>query len=529
MIAALLIAACTPPAPAAGPTSAPAAAAGATSAPAANASASDPNRVLKVVIGSEPLSLDPSVDVKDTSLIIDFTYMEALASQNADQTISPLLAESWSQVTPTKWRFKLRQGVKFQNGEPFNADAVAFSLDTFHNTKGDAKGQYSYITSSEKVDDYTIDFNTDAPAAHLPSTLPKLFMVPPKYYAQVGPEGFGKKPVGTGAWKFVEWQPGNVLKVEPNPDYWGKKPAIGAIQFQWAPEASARAALIQTGAVDIAQNIPPSFVDQVNGSSSAHIATVQSMRNMFLQMNTREGPTKDVRVRQALNYAIDKDTIIKTLFQGRAYPEKGINNYVGFEGYEGDKLQAWPYDPNKAKQLLADAGFPNGLDLPFYTVQGSYQLDKESADAIAAQFAKVGVRSTLTVRESGQYFTMLAKTPGATDLPRSADGYLIGLNLNSCAPSYLNAMGCATYYLHYGPLRAYGADDKTDAYFNQWTSEVDASKRIQIVHDMNDYVYNQYVPWVWLWRLQDIYGVSNNLNWQPRADGYMGFNETSFK
>src|SRR5438067_2036347 len=147
---ALVAVACTPAAPPAPPV-APTAASGSAAAPAAAAtaatgSASSSNRVLKVVIGSEPLSLDPSVDVKDTSLIIDFAYQEALAAQNRDQTISPLLAESWTQTTPTTWRFKLRQGVKFHNGEPFNADAVAFSLDTFLKTKGDARGQYAFIS-----------------------------------------------------------------------------------------------------------------------------------------------------------------------------------------------------------------------------------------------------------------------------------------------------------------------------------------------------------------------------------------------
>ena len=416
--------------------------------------------MLKVVIGSEPLSLDPSVDVKDTSLLVDFEYLEALAAQNRDQTITPRLAESWEQISPTKWRFKLRQNIKFQNGEPFNADAVAFSLDTFRNTKGDARGQYTYITGSEKIDDYTIDFNTSGPAAHLPSTLPKLFMFPPKYYAQVGPEGFGKKPVGTGAWKFVEWQPGNFLKLEPNPDYWGKKPAIGNIQFQWAPEASARAALVQTGAVDIAQNVPPSLVDQVAGyrpgrhcHRSEHAQSLLADERKRRADEGRPRSTGDELCRRQGHHR-------QVALPGACVSGQGHQQLRGLRGLRGDKLQPYPYDQAKAKQLLADAGVPNGFDVAFYTVQGSYQLDKESVDAVAAQLAKVGIKASIAVRESGQYFTMLAKPPAATDLPRSADGYLIGINLNSCAPSYMNAMGCATYYLHYGPARAYGDDIK---------------------------------------------------------------------
>ena len=145
------------------------------------------------------------------------------------------------------------------------------------------------------MDDYTVDLVTSQPTAIVPSSLAFLYVFPPKYHAQVGSEGFAKKPVGTGAWRFVSWTPGVQFKVEPNPDYWGKKPAIGEIHFRWAPEGSSRVALLETGEVHLAQNIPPALAERIERSGTARIEAVKSIRKVFIQFNINEGPTKDVR------------------------------------------------------------------------------------------------------------------------------------------------------------------------------------------------------------------------------------------
>ena len=137
-------------------------------------------------------------------------------------------------MAPTKWRLKLKRGVKFHNGEPFDAEAVIYSVKVFRETKGLARGWFGFLAGAEKVDDYTVDLVTSQPTAIVPSSLAFLYVFPPKYHGQVGSEGFAKKPVGTGAWRFVSWTPGVQFKVEPNPDYWGKKPAVGEIHFRWA-------------------------------------------------------------------------------------------------------------------------------------------------------------------------------------------------------------------------------------------------------------------------------------------------------
>jgi ABC-type transport system substrate-binding protein len=364
-----LLVACQAAAPAA-PTGAPAAtapaaakpteaakpgAAAPAAAPAAQPAAVGSGQPLRVVLGAEATAIEPALDPVKSSIVIDNTMLDTLAMNTPDLKFVPWLAESWESVAPTRWRLKLKQGVKFHNGEPFNADSVVYSTQVFLTTKGIARSWFDHLSGAEKVDENTVDLITKAPSSILPSSLAFLYVFPPKYHAEQGQAGFGKQPVGTGAWKFVEWNPGVSLKVTPNPDYWGKKPAIGDIQFRWAADGSARVSLIQTGEVDLAQNIPPALTDRVEQSGAARIEQAKSIRKVFLEFNINEGPTADPRVRKALNHAIDVDSVIKTLFRGRAYGrDKGII-HEGFEGYQGDKLQAYTYDLDLAKKLLAEA------------------------------------------------------------------------------------------------------------------------------------------------------------------------------
>jgi peptide/nickel transport system substrate-binding protein len=342
-------------------------------------------------------------------------------------------------------------------------------------------------------------------------------MFPPQYHQQVGQEGFGKKPEGTGAWKFVEWQPGVQLRVTPNADYWGTKPTIGDVNFRWAPDASARVALLETGEVHLAQNIPPALVERVERSGSARIEAVKSIRKVFLQLNVKDGPTADVRVRRAMNHAIDVEGIIKTLFRDRAYGrDKGII-HEGMEGYQGDTLQPFKYDPDLAKQLLAEAGHPNGLEMPFWHPIGRYMLDKESSEAMVGQLEKVGIRAQLQGMESGAYFNKLTseKVPGA--------------NFFACGPLFMNPVFCSI--VHFWPPSGYGygANERTEQLIKEAVATVDDAKRPAANQALENYVYNEHVPWVWLWHQQDIYGASNKVNWKARSDELMTFEEASFK
>ena len=472
---------------------------------------------LRVVLGAEPASMDPSVDTVKSSLVITNTMLETLAMNTPTQTFRPWLVESWESVAPTKWRLKLKRGVKFHNGEPFNADAVAYSVKVFQSTKGMARGWFGFVAGTEKVDDYTIDLVTTNPTGIVPSSLAFLYVFPPKYHGQLGSEGFTRKPVGTGPWRFVSWTPGVQFKVEPNPDYWGKKPTIGEIHFRWAPEGSSRVALLETGEVHLAQNVPPILAERVERSGVARIEAVKSIRKVFLQINIDEGPTKDVRVRKALNHAVDVESIIRTLFRGRAHGrDKGII-LEGFEGYQGDKLQAYKYDPDLAKKLLAEAGHPNGFETTLWHPIGRYMLDKEASQAIAGQLAKVGIKVNLQGMEPGSFFSRMSKEKVG------------GLNFFACGALYMNPLFCSLSHFQPGAGFAYGANERTAAFIKTATETLDDAKRAKVYQEFENYVYSDLVPWVWLWHQQDIYGASNKVNWKARSDELMTFEEVTFR
>jgi peptide/nickel transport system substrate-binding protein len=476
-----------------------------------------PSGPLKVALVSEPTSFDPSVETSKVTLVQDNTMLETLAINAPDQSVKPWLAESWTPTSSTKWRVKLKQGVKFHNGEPFNADAVTFSVNVFLTTKGQARGFFTgFLTGAEKIDEYTVDLITNAPTAVVPSSLAFLYAFPPKYYAQVGSDGFGSKPVGTGPWRFGEWTKGVQLRVERNPEYWGPKPLFDEINFRWVPDPSTRVALLQTGEVDLTQQIPPSLVAQLSQSGKARAEAVQSLRKVYFQMNLTEGPTADVRVRQAINYAVDVDSIISGLFKGQAFRDRGIIP-AGFEGYQPN-LQPFKYDPAQARKLLADAGYASGFQTTLWHTVGRYVLDKEAAEAVAQQLSNVGIRATLQGMEAAAYFS---KINGGQKVP--------GLSLNSCAPLFMNPLFCATYNFQPGVASAYGATEKTGTFIKDATATLEAPQRASIYTQFENYVTNDLVPWLWLWHQQDVFGASNRINWKARSDELMTFADITLK
>lgn len=475
------------------------------------------DRPLIVALSAEPRLLEPTIDTIKPSLIIDLTMMEPLAMNTAEGGFVPWLAESWNPVEPTRWRLTLKQGVQFHNGESFNADSVLYSLDVYQNTEGEARGWYNFITDAVKVDDYTVDLITEEPTTTLPSTLAFLFVFPPEYHSSLGSDEFGQNPIGTGPWRFMEWNKGVDLKVEPNPDYWGEKPFIGEIHFRWAPDATSRVALIETGEAHIVENVPPALIDRVNNSGIARTETVKGIRKAFLRMNLESGPTADVRVRRALNHAIDVESIIENLFLGRAYGRDTGFILDGMEGHIPGRLTPYEYNPELAKELLAEAGYPDGFDITFHHTIDRYVLDVESAEAIAAQLAEVGINVELVGMEPGAYFSKISSSR------------VEGIHFAASAPLFMTPLYHPLIEFELDKPYGYGADEMTDAFTRQVRAEVNTEERIELLREFEDYVFYEHVPWVWLWHYQDIYGASNEIIWTPRPDQIMSFEKVTFR
>jgi len=382
----------------------------ATSAPAAAAAAAPAaKQEIVIVQGADPETLDPQATTTRSTLNVSGAICEPLVkvafADSGASSVAGVLATSWKLLNDTTWQFKLRENVKFSNGEPFDANAVKYSMDRIM----DASNKWpslKYVANIDRVDvvdKSTVNMVTKAPAPLLPLDLTQVYMVPSKYTAEVGKQTFANKPIGTGPFKLVEWVKDDHVTLEQNPDYWGGKPKLTKVTFKPVPEASTRTAAIITHQADVVIPLQISDINQVQQSSGLKVEKSPTLRLMYVVLDQASNDImKNTKVRQALNYAVDKDAIVEHIFQGYGKKLQGQGLTPEFYGFNPD-LQAYPYDPAKAKQLLAEAGYPDGFSATMWSPRGRYPLDFETAQAVAGQLEKVGVKVTVKPLEWAVY------------------------------------------------------------------------------------------------------------------------------
>jgi ABC-type transport system substrate-binding protein len=310
--------------------------------------------------------------------------------------VLPVLAESWEQSADgSSWTFHLRQGVNFHDGTPFNAEAVRFNImDRMLNpdAKALAASAFNMITDVEVVDDYTVNIVTDGPFAGLPAQLSYSPMAinSPTQVQKLGNEDYYTAPMGTGPFKFVHHIKGQEVLVERNDDYWGGAPYLDAIAMRPIPETSARLLALEAGESHVIYNVPPRDADRYMNDPSLGIdvLTPPQQRSIFVGMNNKWGPFQDVRVRQAMNYAVDKQAIIDNILLGLTQ-QMDSPLPPACACYQSTKT--YEYDPAKAKDLLAEAGYADGFDTTLHYGAGRFLLDTEVVEAVQSYLADVGV------------------------------------------------------------------------------------------------------------------------------------------
>lgn len=494
---ALLIAACAPAAP------------GGTA-----ATAKVMNTSLAIAQGAGPVSMDP---LKDSTLAMQAIYRtiyEGLTASDGKGKALPLLAESWSSVNDTTTQFKLRRSVKFSNGEELDATAVDFTIKRMQDPKQASTklAILSDVVRAEIVDPHTVNIITKAYSPFLAAYLSQLYLVPPKYTAEVGDNAAALAPVGTGPYKMTEYTRDERVVVEANPNYWGEKPTVQKIVWRVIPEASTRIAALQAGDVDMISNVPADSIQTLK-TGGLTIAHSGAGLGMVLHLNTiAQGPLQDVRVRQALNYTVDKGSIVKNVLLGYGTVLPGQLVTPDTFGFNKN-LKAFPYDPARAKQLLADAGYPNGIDLQFAASSGRYLKDKETAEAIVAQMAAGNIRAKLTLQEAGAFF---AKARSGS----CCDFYMIGW----FSSPVFDADKQLSWFASSSPY-TYWKNAEFDRLVLQARSEKDASKRLQLYEQATQLMYDQ-APAVFLFDEEVIYAVGKKLAyWQPRPDDIIRFED----
>jgi peptide/nickel transport system substrate-binding protein len=455
-----------------------------------------------VVLPADIKSIDQAVDESFNAANIRFQVFDRLIGLDQNMRFVPMLATSWKRVDPVTWRFTLRRDVKFQDGEPFNADAVKATIERAGGPKSVVDYAVSDVKTVNVVDPYTVDIVSKTPDPLLANNYIWLDMWPPKAAATLGDQ-FGSKPVGSGPYAFGEWTPGERVVLKANPDYWGAKPRLDEITFRFVTEPSTRVAMLQRGEADLITNVDPELVPVLSKGQRAKVTTTLSGRKMLVILNPSVKPLADVRVRQALNYAVDKASIIKYVLGGFAEPAPGVIFRVqpGFD----PSLKGYPYDPAKAKELLAAAGNPNGFSVDLYHTVGTFPKDKETAQAIADELGKVGVRVTLQPIEWTTFYTRLK----SKDLP--------GLMLMRYALFQDDPVELYKWALWSKGVQVYFSSPQLDQMIAQSDAELDPSKRDRLFPAMERYASQSLVPWVFLYDLKSIYGLSKQLNWSPNA------------
>ena len=347
---------------------------------------------------------------------------EPLTVVDSDGTLQPVLATSWTAVEPTVWRFKLREGVKFHGGESFSADDVVFSINrAMSKTSNMQAGSLGLTKEVRKVDQYTVDFITTAPDPVLPRLVRNLLIMS-KGWAEknnavevedrtgqgIKSTGATHNANGTGPFKLVEWVPGVSLSLAVNPDWWGgpRKDAMTTAKYFEISDAATRLSALLSGQIDLIVNVPPAYANRIKSTSGMKLEVGKGTMNNFLMFDLihdelqgsnikGKNPFKDQRVREAIYYAIDVPTIVDKVMKGFAYPSNlPVSNFtVGFDPAFNKRA---PADLGRARRLLAEAGYPDGFEVPLECTAGAYTNDEAICLAVSAMLAQIGIKTTIS-------------------------------------------------------------------------------------------------------------------------------------
>ena len=364
----------------------------------------------KVVIaqGVDPTTLDTMNQQETPASVVAAHLFDTLVERDPNLKLVPALAAEMPKlVSPQVWEVKLRRGVKFHNGEEFDAESVKFSLERVKLPAMRASSNFRPIDRVEIVDPYTVRVHTSKPWPTFITIMGsrQASMYPPKAYAGKDSAFISKNPIGTGPYKFVRWSKDEEIVLEANEQYWRGAPKIKTVVFRPIPDDAVRVAALQNGEVDVAVNIPPHLAAIIAGHPKIFLSTAPSIRTLQLMFVTHEfdaqhklvgpykGVTADKRVRQAITSAIDADEIIKSVLDGKAIRVATMLTPLHF-GYDA-ALKPVKQDVAKTKKLLAEAGYAGGLELTLNSPQGRYVRDKEVAEAVTGQLTKAGIKTTL--------------------------------------------------------------------------------------------------------------------------------------
>ncbi|MBS0339964.1 MAG: ABC transporter substrate-binding protein [Proteobacteria bacterium] len=501
-------------------------------------------QTIRIANQGDALSLDPHSLNESLQLSVTQNVYETLTGHNKDLSLAPLLATSWKQTSPTVWRFELRKGVQFHDGTPFTADDVLFS---FARASGEGSDMNSYtndIKEVRKVNDHAIDIETKAPFPILPDVLSNVAIMSKKWCEannatkpvdrRKGIENTASfKANGTGPFRVRERQPDVRTTFVRNANYWGKiEGNVQEVIFSKIGNPSTRVAALLSGEVDVMEPVPVQDVARVNASPNAKVIVGPEMRTIFLGMDQKrdelqyssvkgKNPFKDKRVRQAFYQSIDIEGIKRTVMRGASRPT-GLMVGPGINGWTEAQDKRLPYDPEAAKKLLAEAGYPQGFEVSLNCPNDRYVNDAQICQAVAAGLAKINVKVNLVVETKGTYFPKI--------LRRDTSFYMLGWTPSTYdAHNAINALMATPDPSGTGQfnLGSY-SNPKVDALTKQILSETDKAKRDAMIKEVFT-IHADDIGHLPLHQQSLAWGVSKKVTLTQLADNYMFFKWMSVK
>lgn len=375
---------------------------------------------------SDAISLDAQEETTAPGAWVYGNIIEPLIALNADGSIAPRLATEWEFIDPTRLRFQLREGVTFHDDTPFNAEAVKFTWDRalFSDPPGLWKGLAGPIAAVEVVDEYTVDIVSEVPYGPLLLTASMIYtgVVSPAAVEEYG-EAYGRNPVGTGPFKFVEWQTNDHITLEANEDYWRGRPALDRVIFRVIPEDGARMLSLRAGEVDMVLNPPPSELASFESDPAFVVSMADSVQVFYLGFNLDKPPVDDPLVRKAIAHALDIPLIVESVLEGGATVATSVISPGVFGHIDMELDERYPYDVARAQELLEQAGWTdsngdgirekNGepLVLKVLPASGRYLKDREVAEVTQEFLRQVGIQAELDIFEWGTTFSLSQEDP----------------------------------------------------------------------------------------------------------------------
>lgn len=449
-------------------------------------------------------AMDPGF-LREPATVVDNVF-DTLVGRDAAMRLVPGLALSWTALDPTTWEFRLRPGVSFHNGEPFTAEAVKFSLDRVLDPAAHAPtlSYISTVAGVDVVDGLTVRIRTEGPDALLPTRMSRYpaYIVPPGYVARVGSAAFARQPVGTGAYRVTEFVPDDHVTLEANAGYWRGKPAIDRVVWRTIPEATARVAALMAGEVQLIEGVPVELAPALAADPDLDLVQAKGGLTVYLGLKMADKPLDDPRVRQALSLAIDRPTIVAGLLQGFATPSGTQAGPFDF-GYKAEPVP--PYDPARARALLAEAGYPNGFSIRMQ-VPRHYANSAELGQVIAQEFAAIGVNAALDVPEWSVYSQQV---PAGQQAPI--------YNLAWGSTQTLDADASLYPILHSGQPYSTAAMPAMDKLLDEARATLDPAQRAAAFARAQDLAASA-VPLLTLYQEDAIYGKRKAVTFTGRPD-----------